>query len=156
MRFSLLPLFCSLLCLPLPASAEETPISPQCQTAIELGASRLKAIRGLKLISQSSYVATEDSAARLPEGRPRSVRFIIDGKAANATMRSPKLIESIGTDIIQACPDVSTVTIGVNRSGWGETVGFFEDGSIKLFTCTDDSTSRRDRELPYGEILCSV
>jgi hypothetical protein len=156
MRFLALPLFCAISLLPSTVSAKENPIAPQCQTAIESGTSRLKAVRGLKLVSQSSYVATEDRATKLPEGRPRAISFSIDGKAANATMRSPKLIESIGTDIIQACSDVSTVTIGVNRSAWIETVGLFEDGSIRLFTCTDESAPRQTRELPYGEVLCSV
>lgn len=155
MRFSTLSVFFAILFCPIAVFAEESSVSPQCQTAIESGASRLKAIRGLNLVSQRSYTATEEHVAEFPEGRPRSIRFTIDG-TVNATMRSPQLITSIGTDIIQACPDVSTVSIGVNRSGWGETVGFFEDGSIRLFTCTDESGSRRTRNIPYGAILCSV
>ena len=156
MRFSTLPVFFAILFCPIAVSAQEKTLSPQCKTAIESGASRLKAIGGLKLISQRSHTGTEEGAVKLPEGRPRSIKFIIDGKAVNSTMRSPKLIESIGSEIIQACSDVSTFTIGVNRSGWGETVGFFEDGSIRLFTCMDESGSRRFRKIPYGEILCSV
>jgi hypothetical protein len=109
----------------------------------------------LKIVSQNIYVATEDRAASLPEGRPKSVSVILDGNV-NATMRSPKLLTSIGTKIIQSCPDVSTFSIGVNRSGWGETVGIFEDGSIRLFTCTDETKPRQARYLPYGEILCSL
>jgi hypothetical protein len=156
MRFSLLSLFCAIVLLPSPVSAEESAVSPQCQKAIDAGASRLKSIRGLNLISQSSFVATEDIAAKLPEGRPRSISLTIDGKAANATMRSPKLITSIGSEILQACSDVSTVSIGVNRSSWSETVGIFDDGSIKLFLCADESASRRDGETAYGQILCGI
>ena len=155
MRFSTIPLLCMVLGLPAAVSAEETPISSQCQTAIDSGASRLKAIEGLKIVSQGIYTATGDRASKLPEGRPMSIRFIIDGNVT-AAMRSPKFITSIGTNIIQACSDVSTVSIGVNRSGWGETVGFFEDGSIRLFTCTDESILNTGRNLPYGEILCGI
>jgi hypothetical protein len=128
-----------------------------CNASVLRSMAKLKQVKGLEVMpAWRVYEATGDDAQALPTGRPKSISLVIDGKAANSVMRSPKFLTTIGTDIIQRCPEVSMVNIGVNRSAWTETIGIFEDGGIRRFECIESSSDRRTDRLPYGFINCDI
>jgi hypothetical protein len=95
-----------------------------------------------------------------PTGRNRTTVFTLENQGPGPAkfMQAPELLTQLGTQIINACSDLSTVSFSVDRSGWIETIGIFDDGAIRRFGCIEDIQNRpntRERP-PYGYINCAL
>jgi hypothetical protein len=136
-------------------------IAPECKAQIDAVSQQIRQIKGLKLKqSRTETFSGGELEGYYPNGRNRTAGFIVEnqGPAPASFMQSPELLTQLGTQIINACADLSTVSFSVDRSGWIETIGIFDDGAIRRFGCIEDIVDRpntRER-LPYGYINCAL
>jgi hypothetical protein len=136
-------------------------IAPECKAQIDAVSQQIRQIKGLKLKqSRTETFSGGELEGYYPNGRNRTAGFIVEnqGPAPASFMKSPILLTQLGIQIINACADLSTVSFSVDRSGWIETIGIFDDGAIRRFGCIEDIHDRpntRER-LPYGYINCAL
>lgn len=136
-------------------------IAPECKAQIDAVSQQIRQIKGLKLKqSRTETFSGGELEGYYPNGRNRTTVFTLENQGAGPAkfMQAPALHAQLGTQIINACTDLSTVSFVVDRSGWIETVGLFEDGEIRRFGCIEDvNSSHNTRErLPYGYINCAL
>jgi hypothetical protein len=147
----------------LPQSVLETPES-SCHSALLAGVREFQKIGNVKVEKSSKsenfwtdYRSSGNEQEDHPVGRPRGINFTLSGAGVDSIMKSPQFSLNIITHAIRACPDVSTVSIGVNGSDWSMTAGYFDDGSIRWFECADGDPRdwRRRQSIPYGYLSCA-
>ncbi len=123
-----------------------------CRVAIAAGRNRLAQGRNLRVrgVMQSLTSFYKD----YPRGRDQSYLYAMTGRSADAVMASPQLMRAIAQTVIQNCPAIGMVFIGVDRSGFIASVGLFNDGKIDFFECVEPSANS-PRFLPWGKRYCT-
>ncbi len=123
-----------------------------CRAAIAAGRNRLAQGRNLRVrgVMQSLTSSYED----YPRGRSQSYLYAMTGRSAEAVMASPQLMRAIAQPVIQNCPTIGMVSIGVDRSGFIASLGLFNDGKIDFFECVEPSANS-PRFLPWGKRYCT-
>lgn len=69
-----------------------------------------------------------------PQNRPTLLSFVIGSSGGSSIMNSSRTMQSISSDIINHCSDVSAVEFIFNQSDWGEVFGLI-GGKVKKFKC---------------------
>lgn len=145
------------------AQAAELPdATPECTAQIDQVRQQISRIKGAVLkSSETSIFSGGELEGYYPNGRNRTATYTLKnsgqpGETPAHLMRSPVLLTKLGTQIINACPDLSTVTFSVERSSWNETIGIFEDGRIRRFECANSSRENYRERQPYGYINCGI
>lgn len=107
----------------------------KCNAAIQ--ASNKQIDKGREVVVRTRVYITPESSrnANYLTKRPLAYTFSLGGNAASGVMNSPQLMQSISSDIINACSSVSSVSFSVSETDWTVIYGLFEHGQVKRFQC---------------------
>ena len=122
----------------------------ECVQAIASVENQLVTDRQLKI--EMSEISDRNISGIPPKGRPHQYAFGISGKAVEAVMNSPVLLDNLATQIIDNCSSVSSISFGQWRTGWFWVFGLMPNGEVEMFSCPEDHFHGGGyRDLVWGE-----
>lgn len=150
------------------ASEPQHPITANCQASLNRTQHKLekskawswqqnaregKTPSGFKLDSLSSLaLSANESKNPWKATRNKVVQIVVGEPGLNSLGNSPKLMESIATDVIQSCLDVVLVKFWLGYE-WGPEVGLLSNGSVRVFECIS-RLPRLKVDYPWGMDDC--
>ncbi len=150
------------------ASEPQLPITANCQVSLNRTQHKLakskawswqqnarggKTPSGFKVDSLSSLaLSANESKNPWKETRNKVIQIVVGEPGLNSLGNSPKLMESIATDVIQSCLDVVLVKFWLGYE-WGPEVGLLGNGSVRVFECVNRQPRFRD-DYPWGMDDC--
>jgi hypothetical protein len=126
--------------------------SASCLNALITAQQRIREGRSLQVRSELSNLS--NAYPDHPVARPHEVSFIVLGQSARDVMALDILQTSISTSIVTHCDSVGMVMFGVDRTGYTNSLGWMNDGSIKVFDCVEPG--RGTAPLVWGQQYCGV
>jgi len=89
-----------------------------------------------------------------PQSRPHGYSLVIDGSATDYILQSNQFMKAIASNIFKNCPSIGLVEFDQANSSYGVPIGYFDDGSIRIFKCIDEDLITH--KLEWGENMCGL
>ena len=133
-----------------PIAQAQTP-STTCSTTLKAIQTKLKEKPNLEIVSVTQQDIGDLYPDR-PRDRPDWYVFALRGRQANTILNSAQFMNTLATQLIRNCPNVSLVTFGVANSGNTVLWGLMPNGTVQPFECLEP---RRDMSRPaWGKTIC--
>jgi hypothetical protein len=89
-----------------------------------------------------------------PQSRPYGYSLIINGSATDYILQSKQFMKAIASNIINNCPSIGLVEFEQANSSYGVPIGYFDDGSIRIFKCADENL--KTHRIEWGDNMCGL
>jgi hypothetical protein len=136
--------------LQLPATAQSNFDEDSCSSALDAAEAQLIGDRDIWLTNFHAFNAAE-GYSNPPYDRLQIVSWTMAGDDTTTAniMNSPQLLTSVARTVINGCPQVGLVEVGVNETDWYTAFGIVGN-QIREFECIDQT----DSMVRWGYRIC--
>lgn len=143
----LIALNASLIALPL--QAQSVSKRSDCTATVASVQKYITNGRNVEVTVDISDISSEYSD--YPDNRPYKYLFVLQGKASDSILNSPKFMKIIATKIISNCESVSLVQFIEYRTDVFMSIGLMPRGNIEYFECLE---AGKDVAQSWGQEFC--
>ncbi len=86
-----------------------------------------------------------------PAGKVSAYHFAFRGKGGEDILRSPGMMKTLASRLLQDCNEPGTVTFGLDQSDAFAVYGVVK-GQVQAFNCYE--STRFPRQMPWGQRIC--
>jgi hypothetical protein len=137
------------LILILPSRAQEVSKNSDCTATVASVQKYITNGRDVEVTLDISDISSEYSD--YPDNRPYKYLFILQGKASDSILNSPKFMGIISKKIINNCESVSLVQFIEYKTDFFISIGLMPGGSIGKFECLE---AGKDVAQSWGQEFC--
>jgi hypothetical protein len=123
--------------------------SSVCTIAISSTVKKLDAVPYTGLVQFRTYPL--GGYAGRPAGKVSAYHFAFRGKGGEDILRSPRMMKTLASRLLQDCNEPGTVTFGLDQSDAFAVYGVV-NGRVQAFNCYEGT--RFPRQMPWGQRIC--
>jgi hypothetical protein len=86
-----------------------------------------------------------------PSNKLSAYHFVFRGRGGEDILRSPKMMKTLASRLLQDCNEPGTVTFGLDQSDAFAVYGVV-NGAVQAFNCYEGT--RFPRQMPWGQRIC--
>ncbi len=86
-----------------------------------------------------------------PAGKVSAYHFAFRGRGGEDVLRSPRMMKTLASRLLQDCNEPGTVTFGLDQSDAFAVYGVV-NGRVQAFNCYE--SMRFPRQMPWGQRMC--
>ncbi len=120
-----------------------------CTIAISTTVKKLEAVPNTSLVKFKTYPL--GGYAGRPSGKSSAYHFVFRGRGGEDILRSPKMMKTLASRLLQDCKEPGTITFGLDQSDAFAVYGVV-DGRVQAFNCYEGT--RFPRQMPWGQRIC--
>ncbi len=123
--------------------------SSACTIAISTTVKKLESVPNTTLVKFRTYPL--GGYAGRPNNKVSAYHFVFRGQGGEDVLRSPKMMKTLASRLLQDCNEPGTVTFGLDQSDAFAVYGVV-NARVQAFNCYEGT--RFPRQMPWGQRIC--